>query len=87
MFSTLIGAEIATYETFNENNGYNVDGFLKTVKECGIKNKKVFVVLNFPNNPTGYTLPMIQNESEYAYYIETTLAMAYDIFTELNQEE
>ena len=56
MFSTLIGAEIATYETFNENNGYNVDGFLKTVKECGIKNKKVFVVLNFPNNPTGYTL-------------------------------
>ncbi len=37
--------------------------------------------------PTGYTLPMIQNESEYAYYIETTLAMAYDIFTELNQEE
>lgn len=56
MFSTLIGAEISTYETFNENNGYNVAGLLKTVKECGIKNKKVFVVLNFPNNPTGYTL-------------------------------
>ena len=56
MFNTLIGGEIATYETFNENNGYNVEGFLKTVKECGMKNKKVFVVLNFPNNPTGYTL-------------------------------
>ena len=56
MFSTLIGAEIATYETFNENNGYNVEGLLKTVKECGMKNKKVFVLLNFPNNPTGYTL-------------------------------
>ena len=50
------GAEIATYETFNANNGYNVEGLLKTVKECGMKNKKVFVVLNFPNNPTGYTL-------------------------------
>ena len=56
MFNTLIGAEIVTYETFNENNGYNVEGLLKTVKEYGIKNKKVFVVLNFPNNPTGYTL-------------------------------
>lgn len=56
MFSTLIGAEIATYETFNENNGYNVEGILKTVKECGMKNKKVFIILNFPNNPTGYTL-------------------------------
>lgn len=56
MFNTLIGGEIATYETFNENNGYNVEGLLKTVKECGMKNKKVFVVLNFPNNPTGYTL-------------------------------
>ncbi len=29
---------------------------IMAVKECGIKNKKVFVVLNFPNNPTGYTL-------------------------------
>ena len=56
MYNTLIGGEIATYETFNENNGYNVEGLLKTVKECGMKNKKVFVVLNFPNNPTGYTL-------------------------------
>ena len=26
------------------------------IKECGMKNKKVFVLLNFPNNPTGYTL-------------------------------
>lgn len=56
MFNTLIGAEIATYPTFNENNGYNVEGLLKTVQECGKKHKKVFVVLNFPNNPTGYTL-------------------------------
>lgn len=56
MFNTLIGAEIATYPTFNENKGYNVEGLLQKVKECGITKKKVFVVLNFPNNPTGYTL-------------------------------
>lgn len=56
MFSTLLGGEIATYETFNENNGYNVAGLLQRVRECGAKNKKVMVLLNFPNNPTGYTL-------------------------------
>ncbi len=56
MFSTLLGGEIAVYETFNENNGYNVEGLLKRVEECGKKNKKVMVILNFPNNPTGYTL-------------------------------
>ena len=56
MFSTLLGGEIATYETFNKNNGYNIEGLLEKVKECGTKTKKVVVVLNFPNNPTGYTL-------------------------------
>lgn len=56
MFNTLIGAKIATYETFDADNGYNIEGLLQKVKECGMVNKKVFIVLNFPNNPTGYTL-------------------------------
>lgn len=56
MFSTILGGEIATYPIFNDNNGYNVEGLLNKVKECGLKKKKVFIVLNFPNNPTGYSL-------------------------------
>ncbi len=35
--------------------------------------------------PTGYTLPIIHNSSEYEYYIETTLSHAYNIFMELNK--
>ena len=56
MFNTILGGEIATYPIFNESNGYNVEGLLNKVKECGLKKKKVFIVLNFPNNPTGYTI-------------------------------
>lgn len=36
--------------------------------------------------PTGYSLPIINNTSEFAYYIETTLSNALDIFNELNKE-
>lgn len=49
------GAEIATYETFNKEGSFNVEGLLKTVQECGQSRGKAIVMLNFPNNPTGYT--------------------------------
>lgn len=63
MLSVMHGGEIATYETFNAEGGYNVAGLLSKVKECGSKNKKVFVLLNFPNNPTGYTVTRKEAES------------------------
>ncbi|APH03620.1 aminotransferase class I/II-fold pyridoxal phosphate-dependent enzyme [Bacillus weihaiensis] len=53
-FKTRRGATVATYPLFNEKNGFNVEGLKETIaanKEAG----KVVVVLNFPNNPTGYT--------------------------------
>lgn len=47
--------QIATFETFSKDGGFNVNGMLEKVKECGKLKGKVIVVLNFPNNPTGYT--------------------------------
>ncbi len=49
------GAEIVTYSLFNGHNTFNVEGLLSKVKECSKPQNKVIVILNFPNNPTGYT--------------------------------
>lgn len=47
-------AEIITYSFFNEQGGFNAAGLRQAIfnqKEKG----KAIVLLNFPNNPTGYT--------------------------------
>lgn len=54
-FSTHRGGVLTTFPIFNDDNGFNVEGLLKKVEECGKLRPKVVVVLNFPNNPTGYT--------------------------------
>lgn len=54
-FALRRGAEIVTYSTFTPEGGFNAEGLLEKVRECGKAPNKVIVVLNFPNNPTGYT--------------------------------
>jgi len=51
MFVNGYGAKIETYTTFKDN-GFNIDGLKE--KLSGPAGKKI-VILNFPNNPTGYT--------------------------------
>jgi aspartate/methionine/tyrosine aminotransferase len=46
-------ARIDTFPTFTDDGKYNLDGFKNAVNYGGA-GKKVFL-LNFPNNPTGYT--------------------------------
>lgn len=48
--------EMAAFPTFTDDNKFNIEGFLNKVEECGNINGKVLVLLNFPNNPTGYML-------------------------------
>jgi aspartate/methionine/tyrosine aminotransferase len=52
LFTNGYGASIKTYPTF-VNGGFNVAGLKKALAE-GPVGKRV-VLLNFPNNPTGYT--------------------------------
>ncbi|MDA8402783.1 MAG: aminotransferase class I/II-fold pyridoxal phosphate-dependent enzyme [Desulfobacteraceae bacterium] len=49
------GAEISRYPLFSDKGGYNIDAFEKKVKEEAAKRDKIIVLLNFPQNPTGYT--------------------------------
>ncbi len=46
------GAKIRTFELF-KNGGFNLDSFAATLND--IKQEKIILVLNFPNNPSGYT--------------------------------
>ncbi|MFW5635115.1 MAG: aminotransferase class I/II-fold pyridoxal phosphate-dependent enzyme [Thermodesulfobacteriota bacterium] len=49
-------ARISRYTMFTPSGGFNLEGF-KTIIEQEVQNNyKVVVFLNFPNNPTGYTV-------------------------------
>jgi aspartate/methionine/tyrosine aminotransferase len=53
IFSHSYGAAIATYPTFS-GSGYNVEGLRERLN--ALPRGKKIVLLNFPNNPTGYTV-------------------------------
>ncbi len=56
-----VGGEINSYDTFNSSGGYNVTGLAEKLATGGVGSKKV--ILNFPNNPTGYTPTIEEAES------------------------
>jgi len=47
------GAKIATFP-FYEGNGFNTQAFIEALKKQAEGRDKLIVLLNFPNNPTGY---------------------------------
>jgi aspartate/methionine/tyrosine aminotransferase len=55
VFQTAYGVEFNTFNTFKDG-GFDIESFKKTLAEA--EGKKV-ILLNFPNNPTGYT-PTVQ---------------------------
>ena len=56
IFQVRKGARISHYELFNDRGEYNLDGFEAVVRKEARENRKITVFLNFPQNPTGYTL-------------------------------
>lgn len=52
-FEVRLGATIETFPFF-DGKGMNVAGFQTALQKAAAGRKKVIVVLNFPNNPTGY---------------------------------
>ncbi len=56
-------AEIVQYNTFNDDlTGLDLDGFEAAVQREAATSAKVIVVLNFPNNPSGYSLTVEEGE-------------------------
>lgn len=52
VFTEYREAKLKTFPMFKKG-GFNLDGFRKTLDKS--KKDKIIVLLNFPNNPTGYT--------------------------------
>ena len=61
------GAELRRYKLF-EGEGFNLQGLKKSIDAAG---KKQIVLLNFPNNPTGYTVTNKEVESIYEILFES----------------
>lgn len=63
IFGVRRGAQIVNYPLFSNKGGFNVDGFRDCVLEQAERQSKIFVILNFPNNPTGYTPTPIEADA------------------------
>lgn len=54
-FAVRCGGEVKKYKTFTADGGFNVNAFKKCLKQTAEEKGKAVVILNFPNNPSGYT--------------------------------
>lgn len=52
IFHNGYGAEVDTFELF-KNGGFNTDGLARKLNS--VQKEKIVLLLNFPNNPSGYT--------------------------------
>jgi len=66
------GAKISKYSVFTENGEFNLKAFEDKIKEEAGKHKKLIVILNFPHNPSGYTV----TEKEGNRIVETLINQA-----------
>lgn len=56
IFCVRKGATIKQFSTFTEAGGFNLPAFEEKVGQEAKKHKKIIVMLNFPHNPSGYTV-------------------------------
>ena len=62
IFNVRRGAKIVQYDLFNHEGAFNIKGFETCLRSEAEKRGKLIVVLNFPNNPTGYTISQTEGE-------------------------
>nr|HID57748.1 aminotransferase class I/II-fold pyridoxal phosphate-dependent enzyme [Desulfobacterales bacterium] len=66
IFSVRHHAQISHFSLFTQDGRFNISSFREVLRKEGKKNGKIAVILNFPNNPTGYTV----NEQEANSIVE-----------------
>jgi phosphoenolpyruvate carboxykinase (GTP) len=70
LFGVRFQAQLALYPMFNAGGGFNVEA-LRQALATRAGSWKTILVLNFPNNPTGYTLTQAEAEQVLAVLRET----------------
>ena len=68
------GVRISHYELFNAAGGFNLEAFEAAVRAEAAQNDKIAVMLNFPQNPSGYTAT--ESEGQRIVEILTDVARA-----------
>lgn len=56
-------ARLASYKFFTPEGGFNVAGLERAIVEASKDSRKAVVILNYPNNPTGYTPTVAEAEA------------------------
>lgn len=56
IFEVRRSARIVQHSLFNRDRKFDLKGFEECIARETGKNNKIIVILNFPNNPTGYTI-------------------------------
>ena len=79
-FSARRGGVFQTFPLFNETNQFNLDGFKEIIQKQAANNEKIIVLLNFPNNPTGYT-PQEEDFNQIALILNEQAAQGTKILT------
>jgi len=55
-YKATLGAEMAFFELFDDEGNFNQASFKESLKKEAAGLDKINVILNFPNNPTGYSI-------------------------------
>jgi phosphoenolpyruvate carboxykinase (GTP) len=69
LFGVRHEAQLALYPFFNAAGGFNVEAFRHAI-DSHAGSRKILVVLNFPNNPTGYSATQSEIERIEAVLLE-----------------
>jgi aspartate/methionine/tyrosine aminotransferase len=72
IFTVRKGATIKQFPIFDDNGGFNLPAFEEQIKAVAQTNSKVVVMLNFPHNPSGYSISRTEGEA----IVETLTAVA-----------
>jgi aspartate/methionine/tyrosine aminotransferase len=62
IFAVRRGAKILNFSFFDGEGNFNIEAFEKCVRAEAKKRDKIIVILNFPNNPTGYTVTLQEGD-------------------------
>lgn len=62
-FATRRGAVVKKYPTFTVAGGFDVDAFKAVLRNTAEEKGKAVVLLNFPNNPSGYTPSVAEGDA------------------------
>jgi aspartate/methionine/tyrosine aminotransferase len=62
IFAVRRGAKILNFSLFDGDGNFHIEAFEKCLHAEAKKRDKIIVILNFPNNPTGYTITLQEGD-------------------------